>query len=64
MKIATYIPITMEQKEWLDKFTTWKLVKEDVAVRSVSKYCKVTKTTFFIEIPDEKQAILYKLRWS
>ena len=63
MKFATYVPLLKEQKEWLNKFTTWELVKEDVEVRSVSPYCKVTKTTFFIEIPDEKQAILFKLRW-
>lgn len=64
MKISTYLPLLKEQKDWLNKFTTWNLIKEEVEVKSSSKYCRVTHTTFFIEIPDEKQAVMFLLRWS
>lgn len=65
MKFATYLPLPKEQKEWLDAFVSdWKYAEETIVKPGISKNVRVTNTTFYIEIPDEKDATLFALRWS
>ena len=65
MRFATYLPLPTEQKEWLDTFVPdWKYAEETIEKPGISKNVRVTKTTFYIDIPDEKSSLLFALRWS
>jgi len=62
VRIPTYVPIFVDEQNWLNRsIPDWKLAWDTVV--SINGCVQRETTTYYIEVPNEAAATLYRLRF-